>query len=71
MFTAIILMCSLDSCYTITNETGFFTSEIECQQGVYDLLNDKNFSAVYQYLNDGKKYDVLDVRCINWDADKV
>lgn len=71
MFSAIILMCSLESCYTITNETGFFLSEQECQEGVYALLHDEHFPTVYQYLSDGKKYDVQDVRCINWDAEQI
>lgn len=63
-------MCTIDSssCYTITNETGFFLTKEQCQQGVYDFIKGENFSAIYQYLDDGQKYLVRDVRCIDWNA---
>lgn len=67
MFTALILMCTIDNyCYTITNETGFYTSETQCKEAIYALINDENFSTMYRYYEEGATYDIVDMRCINW-----
>lgn len=68
MFTALILMCTIDNyCYTITNETGFYTSEKQCEEAIYALISREDFATIYRYYEEGSTYDIVDVRCINWD----
>lgn len=72
MFTAIILMCTLEGmCYTITNEVGFFESESECNGAISDLTSRPDFPTVYQYQDDRFKYNIVDTRCVNWDEKKT
>lgn len=67
MFTAIILMCTLNGqCYTITNTTGFYENEPKCQESVYQLLQRPDFPALFENVAN-QHYMVTDVRCINWD----
>lgn len=67
MFTAIILMCSIEKmCYTITNDTGFFKSESECKAAIYELTSRPDFATVYQNSGDRFRYDVVDIRCVDW-----
>ena len=72
MFTAIILMCTLDmTCYTITNEVGFFKSESECNGAIADLTSRPDFAMIYQNQDDGFKYNIVDTRCVNWSDKKT
>ncbi len=72
MFTAIILMCSVElDCYTITNTTGYFETFAQCKGEIDALINDENFPATYMYAEGEPVYSVYDTRCINWNDTKV
>ena len=62
-------MCSADlSCYTITNETGFYETEKQCRAGIYELITRPDFPALYMYLDENlPPYKITGVKCINWD----
>jgi hypothetical protein len=72
MFSAIILMCTIDNyCYTITNETGFFESERECKKAIYQLITREDFPQMYMYLNETDVFRFKSARCINWNDEPI
>lgn len=69
MFTAIILMCTMgNDCYTITNQYGFYQTEMECKNAIKELILSPNFAIEYMNAADGVVFNVKDARCINWDG---
>jgi hypothetical protein len=72
MFTALILMCSLDElCYTITNENGFFESELECKLAIEDLISSDYFATSYMYFEEGTTYRAVDIKCVKWNGKNI
>lgn len=67
MFTAIILMCTTDlMCYTITNENGFYDSQLECTAAIRELIADESFDPAYRLYEEGVTFNVYDTRCVEW-----
>lgn len=71
MFTAIILMCSVDTCYTIINQSYFFKTPQECQQAIADFISGPDFDPAYRFFEEGRTYNVMSTRCVSWDETSV
>lgn len=66
MFTAIILMCSVDTCYTITNQSYFYETVDECQQDIVDFMASPDFDPAFRFFEEGRTYNAVSTRCVSW-----
>lgn len=72
MFTAVVLMCTIDmACYTIVNENGFFASDRECRLAIKELISSEEFDPIYRRFEAGSLYNVYSVECINWEKTEI
>ena len=71
MFTALILMCainttgtSIGSCFTVT-PGGMFATQQECEDSIKNVLGSGTLALKF------KEYEPKDWICVNWSALKV
>lgn len=67
MFTALVLMCTVDGvCYTLADSGYVYPTEQECHESIVDFVNDPLFPSLYMNFGEGEVYHVEDVACHRW-----
>ena len=74
MFTAIVLVCALETikdnstCYTYTLDRNLETSA-ECKEVIFEGVRNRVFYRFEEMT--GYEYDFVDYQCVNWSAKRV
>lgn len=66
MYSALVLLCTLDfECYYIAHENLFDTYD-SCEQAIYDFVMSDYFEPMYLRFDEDTLYYLTGTKCISW-----